>query len=96
MTYIAIETRFLGPTNHRGARIKAVAMDRLYSNERPDSTTVAWDDSKDTDGNHEAAAWALLPKVCSAPDRAKLHRGATERGFVYVVVTHQEVDNASI
>ena len=39
MGYVAIQTKFLGPTNHRGARIKATAMDS-YSDGKKQSITV--------------------------------------------------------
>lgn len=50
----AIETKYLGPTNHRGARIKATA--------QAGSVMLSWDDSKDVDENHLDAAQALAKK----------------------------------
>jgi len=51
----AIETRYLGPTNYRGGRIKATAW--------AGSVTVPYDHALNTDGNHKAAADALIAKM---------------------------------
>ena len=100
MAYVAIETRYLGPTNYqrrrwthstrylyRGARIKATALDTFHSDERPKSVTVPLDYALDTEANHERAAMELLPKVCNSPDAVQLHKGATRRGYVFVIVS---------
>lgn len=50
----AIITKFLGPTNSRGSRVKA----KCYAG----SITISWDDAKDVDDNHLAAAEALCKK----------------------------------
>lgn len=50
----AIETKFLGPTNFRGSRIKATA--------QAGSVTVSYDHALNSDQNHEAAAIALCAK----------------------------------
>jgi len=86
MAYMAIETRYLGPTDYRGSRIKATARDTFYSDERPKSVTVPLDYALGTGANHERAALALLPKVCNNPDGVTLHKGATKRGYVFVAV----------
>ena len=72
--YQAIETRRLGPTNHRGARIIATTPggQRL---------TRAWDWEKDVANNHRAAAEALRAKL----DWPRIVAGgSTARGFVFV------------
>lgn len=51
----AIVTKYLGPTNHRGARIKATCQAM--------SLTLPWDDALDIDPNHTAAAKALAIKL---------------------------------
>ena len=51
----AIVTKYLGPTNYRGARVKAMA--------QAGSVTIPWDDALDVDTNHEAAAVALCAKL---------------------------------
>lgn len=51
----AILTKFLGPTNHRGPRVKASC--------EAGSIIVSWDDALDSDGNHDAACRALALKL---------------------------------
>lgn len=51
----AIKTRYLGPTNYRGARIKASA--------QAGSVTVSYDYALNIDANHKAAAQALIDKM---------------------------------
>lgn len=51
----AIRTRYLGPTNYRGSRIKASA--------QAGSVTVSYDYALNIDGNHKAAAQALVDKL---------------------------------
>ena len=53
--YQAIETKFLGPTNFRGARVKATA--------QAASVMVSWDHALNVDENHAAAARALAEKM---------------------------------
>lgn len=48
----AIVTKFLGPTNYRGSRIRATCQAR--------STVIAWDYALGVDDNHRAAAMALV------------------------------------
>lgn len=47
----AIVTKYLGPTNHRGARVKA----SCHSTSR----VYPWEDALDANDNHTAAARAL-------------------------------------
>jgi hypothetical protein len=51
----AIQTKFLGATNHRGSRVKAIAA--------AGSVTLSWDYAKTTEDNHRAAANALMEKL---------------------------------
>jgi hypothetical protein len=51
----AIVTKYLGPTNNRGARVKATA--------DAGSITVSWDHALNADDNHESAAVALRAKL---------------------------------
>ena len=55
----AIITKYLGPTNHRGSRIKATAW--------AGSVTVSYDYSVDSGGNHKAAAQAVCDKLNNSP-----------------------------
>lgn len=70
----AIETKVLGPTNHRGSRVKAMAGGVL-------SVTVAWDYSVSPEVNHECAAKLLCEKYNWSTN---LIGGATAKGFVFV------------
>lgn len=63
----AITTRYMGPTNFRGSRIKASA-------ERG-SITVSWEAGGNADENHRAACLALLAKF-RAEDKAKYNTSA--------------------
>lgn len=69
----AITTKYLGPTNARGARVKATAS--------AGSVTVAWDYALNPAQNHCAAAKALAEK-CDWQGRYV--GGATEAGYVFV------------
>lgn len=69
----AIETKYIGPTNSRGARIKASA--------QAGSVTVPWDDGLDVDANHDRAAQALARKLNWT---GKLIGGGLKRGNCYV------------
>lgn len=51
----AIQTKFLGPTNTRGSRIKATCW--------LTSITVAWDYRTNAEENHMAAIEALVEKL---------------------------------
>jgi hypothetical protein len=57
MTFVtqAIETKYLGATNAKGGRIKATAWGG--------SITLPYDHALDVQGNHKAAADALIAKL---------------------------------
>lgn len=52
--YRAIQTKFLGPTNHRSARVKATA--------DAGTITIEWDHRLGIAENHRAAAVALADR----------------------------------
>jgi hypothetical protein len=54
MIYQAIHTKYYGPTNYRGSRIRATA--------EVGSVTVAYNHAMDVYNNHRAAALALAEK----------------------------------
>ena len=59
---IAIKTYFMGPSNHRGSRIVALA--RAAKSGLPAIRLVLnWDHAKNPDQNHHAAAQALAEKM---------------------------------
>ena len=62
----AIQTKYIGPTNTRGSRIKA------YSEGFPRGVIVSYDHSLNIEGNHDAA--------CRAFVEAKGWHGAWVRG----------------
>ena len=86
MAYMAIQTKFLSPTNYRGARIKATGMDTFHSDERKRSITVPYDYGATTEQRHLEAAELLLPQIVNEPERVRLVAGAWERGYIFVPV----------
>lgn len=76
----AIETRYLGPTDSKGARVVARA--------QAGRVTVAWDYAADTDANHEAAARKLAAKLGWG---GRLVGGGNAKGDGYVFVIVKEV-----
>ncbi len=72
--YMAIQTKFLGPTNHRGARIKAVS--------DAGSLTLSWDYELGVQENHHTAAFALAERMGWPTDLI----GGTLPGSGYVFV----------
>ncbi len=54
MLYQAITTKYIGPSNYRGSRVKAIA--------EAGSVTLHWDDALNSTDNHNAAAKALADK----------------------------------
>lgn len=69
----AIITKYIGPTNYRGSRVKASAS--------AGSVTLEWDNALNSDGNHAAAAQALCDKYGWTGEYAM---GGTETGYVFV------------
>ena len=50
----AIQTRWIGPTNFRGSRVRA------FSEAFPRGVIVGWDYALGVEGNHDAAARAFI------------------------------------
>ena len=94
MSYVAIQTKFLGATDRRGSRIKATAMEAaptsygVDSYQRPEhySVTLSYAHELDSFENHERAAKALLPKVSNDPGKTTLYAGGTDTGYVFVPI----------
>lgn len=76
-THQAIETRYLGPTNHRVSRIVATSA----SGHR---LVYDWEHGLNIEANHYAAAKALQAKLEWEPIKAG---GSTKAGFVWLVST---------
>lgn len=77
---IAIMTRYLGPTNHRGSRVAATTCTGHRH-------VMSWDDSKDINANHLDAAKELCSKM--GWDGDSLVGGATAEGYAFVFVGKQ-------
>lgn len=73
----AIETKYLGATNYKGSRIKATHQGNVQS------VTVGYDHALNIDGNHHAAAKALMRKLKWT---GEMHGGATKTGMAWVFV----------
>lgn len=71
---VAILTKYLGPTNYRGARIKAYTESGI-------TETVYWDHAKTIEENHTAAAEALAEKMTWAGEWVG---GGTVLGYAFV------------
>lgn len=77
MMYQAITTKYLGPSNVRGSRIKARA--------EAGSVTLSYNHRLDSAENHKAAAVALCKKFKWCGDYyGRLHGGGTADGYVFV------------
>lgn len=76
----AIVTKYLGPTNFRGARIRVKA--------QAGSITVPWDHALDVAENHEIAARAFAEKW-GWLKYGKMHGGALpdDTGYCFVLVS---------
>lgn len=74
---VAIITRYIGPTNFRGSRVKADAGDKR-------TITVSWDYGLNSDQNHAKACEALCRKM---KWDGKLVGGSMEHGWAWVFVS---------
>jgi len=74
----SITTKYIGPTDRTGSRIKATSSSGL-------SKTIHYDDALDTDDNHKAAAIALCKKM---DWKGRLATGGAPKGTgnVYVFI----------
>lgn len=75
---VAITTKYMGPTNTRGSRIKAQRADGGAS------VTVSYDYALNTQDNHAAAVQALVDKLDWTDVNWVL--GATDKGYVAVAL----------
>ncbi len=77
----AIVTKFLGPTNFRGARVKATSAAGLH-------VVVPWDYSFNVEDNHVFAARALAEKLSwtDGTDFDDWAGGSLSDGYVFVYV----------
>lgn len=80
----AIVTKYLGPTDHRGSRVKAKC--------EAGTLTVSWDHALDADDNHYVAAKMLAERLgWVGPNYGRLVGGGMpdNRGNCYVFVRGQ-------
>lgn len=81
MSYQAITTKYLGPTDRRGSRVKASCL--------AGHLTLEWDDRFNSDQNHAMAAMALAKKLDWTGNRYKFHDGVTAGGEHIFVCEHE-------
>jgi len=74
---IAIQTKFLSPTNTKGARVKAWACGR------PWSVTISYDYSGSHEMPHYRAVQALIEKHKLEWDLNNMRFGGVENGYVF-------------
>ena len=88
----AIETKYLGPTNTLGARVKAtVDLGNSWDADKR-SVTVSYDHALSAEQNHEAAAAALLRRMKWVGQWVS---GSTPTGYVFVRISYDyPVDGA--
>lgn len=82
--YQAIVTRFIGPTNHRGARVIAKA--------EAGRVTVSWDHAIGVEANHAAAAKALADKWGWS---GKWYGGSVGTGYAFVSTRESSFERAA-
>lgn len=75
-----VRTRYLGPTNYRGSRVKAVTASGR-------SIVLDWDHALNPADNHAAAFNALLAKCDRAPDGVVMVNGGLNDGYVFMCRT---------
>ena len=73
----AIITKYIGPTDYRGSRVKATC--------QAGSVTLNWDDALNSEQNHDAAALALVRKlewntIASVKKDSAMYRGGLPSG----------------
>ena len=71
---VAILTKWFGPTNYRGSRVKAYTETGI-------SITISWDHALNVEGNHKAAATALADRQGW---KGRWVGGPTKVGYAFV------------
>ena len=84
MSYPAIETKFIGATDHRGARIKATVTSTNPGTGRKESITIPFPYELTGSEGDEMAAWALISKCGFRV--SQIVEGATDRGSMFVLL----------
>lgn len=83
LTGPVIVTRYLGPTNHRGSRVKAT---HQRDSEITWRATIEWDHSLNAEANHQLAAEQLLSKWVTSDDLVIVGRGHDHSAYYWLVV----------
>ena len=73
---IAIQTKFIAPTNHRGARIKAYTWSGF-------SATISYPHASGIESSHFEAVKALVKKHQLDWELSGMTYGGTENGYVF-------------
>lgn len=79
-----IKTKYIGPTDHKGSRIKATVSGFSDKNQ---AITLPWDYELDVVPNHLAAAKALLEKRGIDPNERELLVGDYDGTCFYIMPT---------
>ena len=79
-----IITKYLGPTNYKGSRVKA---SHRRDSDRTFSITVPWDDALNSAENHLAAARALVGKACWCSELEIVGRGHDRDNYYFLART---------
>lgn len=97
---LAIQTKYLGPTNFRGSRIKACVMEQrsALNPHGMRSHTGHYDDALASDDNHKAAARALIAQLgwTEANGYGPWIVGSCPRGYVFTCDTRHGGDRLHV
>lgn len=80
---VAIQTKFLGPTNYRGSRIRVWRCDSAYAND-PHALTLGWNHALDPGENHDGALRAYIEAAGWDWPNGRWVTGGTTTGHVAV------------
>lgn len=82
---VAIETRYLGPTDTRGSRIVASIDGHLDAQGRPSRVTIPYPHELDSADAHMAAALELADRMTWA-GTVELYGAATRTGYTFALL----------
>lgn len=95
---VAIETRYIGPTNYRGSRVVATVCEPRSQDYPIRRKIMSWDDALGSEENHRSAARVLIAELgwTKANGYGEWAVGASERGYVFVNVGRNGSDRLSL
>ncbi len=95
---LAIQTKYIGPTDYRGSRVVAHVMEGNHNGHTTRRLTVEWDDGLGSEENHRAAAKALIVKLGWGDSNGygQWIVGACEPGYVFVCNTKHGSDRMDV